>query len=125
MLSEQQVRDWIYAKLREGERNRRVGGVNNHPGNSLAHMLVAYGWVKEDLRLALIKSNETYALGQLSSPRHDLEVGCLVEVCQSFGIAREQRWVKAIVIAIDGDGVQVEFVSGNKAWVEKQHVRVK
>lgn len=125
MLSEQEVRGWIYARLQEGERNRRMGRINNHGGNSLSHMLVSYGWVKEDLRLALIKSNESYALGQLSNPRKDLEVGGLVEVCQSFGIAREHRWVKAMIIGIDENGVQVEFTSGNRAWVEKQHVRVK
>ena len=52
--------DRIFAILHEGERNRREGTSNQYAGNTIEHSLSAYGWVTEDLRIALMQNNPNY-----------------------------------------------------------------
>jgi len=50
--------------LNEGSEARRHGTHNPHKGNSIEHLLHAEGWLKEDLRLALIDASPSYARSQ-------------------------------------------------------------
>ena len=54
----------IFALLEEGEEARRSGACSPYGGRTLEHCLSAYGWVKEDLRQALIKADPKYARSQ-------------------------------------------------------------
>jgi hypothetical protein len=49
--------EFIFKILREGEERRRTGAPSPYSGADLRHSLHAYGWVREDLRLALIKAD--------------------------------------------------------------------
>lgn len=64
MMSEPEIAKHLYSIIAEGKDNRRTGKHNKYPGNSLYHMLSSTGWVYEDLRIALMKSNPQYEKGQ-------------------------------------------------------------
>ena len=53
-----EVADWVFGLLAEGEECRRNGTANSYPGSDVRHVIVSYGWVREDLRLALEKKND-------------------------------------------------------------------
>lgn len=59
-LTEPEIRDTLYAILKEGEAGRRNNTNNPYDGNSLYHMLFSYGWVREDLRIGYMKANPAY-----------------------------------------------------------------
>ena len=65
-LSEEELTKILYAKLQEGEEARKIGKCNPYKPNTLSNMLHSYGWVREDLRIALMRSNENYEKGQNS-----------------------------------------------------------
>lgn len=50
--------------INEGAKARREGTPNTYRGNSLEHLLHSQGWLKEDLRLALIDASPPYARSQ-------------------------------------------------------------
>lgn len=50
--------------LKEGQESRRTGKPSPYDGQSVQHQLHAYGWVCEDLRLALIEASPKYAKSQ-------------------------------------------------------------
>lgn len=56
--------------LNEGSEARREGTNNPYKVNSIEHLLHAEGWLKEDLRLALIKADPKYAQSQLAHDRN-------------------------------------------------------
>ena len=57
--------DRIHAIFKEGARARRTGTVNPYPGGSLFGQIHCYGWVQEDLRLALMDAKPSYREDQL------------------------------------------------------------
>ena len=52
------IADWVFGLLAEGEENRREGTANKYAGGDVRHVIASYGWVREDLRLALEKKND-------------------------------------------------------------------
>ena len=63
-MTEKEICAKLYEFIKEGEALRLSGGVNPHPGNTLAHMLSAVGWVHEDLRQALMVASPSYGAEQ-------------------------------------------------------------
>lgn len=63
-MTEQEICEHLYAFVRDGARSRRNGTGNRYKGGSLAHVLSSIGWVQEDLRLALMRSDINYCMGQ-------------------------------------------------------------
>jgi hypothetical protein len=61
---------YIMERLKEGEKAFLDGTANPHHGGTLEHALFAYGWVKEDLRQALMKANPSYRAGQQAVENH-------------------------------------------------------
>jgi hypothetical protein len=54
----------MYLYVREGIEGRRTGASNKHPADTIAYFLSAQGWLQEDLRITLMRSNPTYEAGQ-------------------------------------------------------------
>lgn len=65
-LTEREIINWCYAKIKEGIAARQdpAFGPSPYPGNTLAHMLSAEGWLREDLRIALMNAKPSYLWGQ-------------------------------------------------------------
>lgn len=57
MVNEREICDRLYAFVKEGSRLRKSGGPCQHAANTIAHMLSSIGWVQEDLRQGLMKSD--------------------------------------------------------------------
>lgn len=59
----------ILTLIKAGERCRDIPGASSpYGGQSIAHMLFSYGWVKRDIQLALISVHPEYALSQGAGP---------------------------------------------------------
>lgn len=52
--------DRMHAIFKAGAKARRAGTDNPYPGHSILHQLFVYGWVQEDLRLALMNKDPAY-----------------------------------------------------------------
>lgn len=63
-MSEQRECDLLYALHKQGARARHTGESNPHPSNTIASFMHSGGWLTEDLRRALCRSNRDYAWGQ-------------------------------------------------------------
>lgn len=64
-MTDKETIDQIFAWLKEGENARDTGQGSTHNGQSLAHQLFAYGWVRRDLQLALCVAKPSYGQEQL------------------------------------------------------------
>lgn len=53
-------RDRLHAIFKAGAKSRREGTTNPYPGGSLLGQIHNYGWVQEDLRLALMAKDSAY-----------------------------------------------------------------
>lgn len=65
MATEKEVIDWVFERLKEGERKRCGEDAPNYGGQTLAHLLQSYGWVYQDLRLLAAKGSPNYRKFQL------------------------------------------------------------
>ncbi len=64
MLTEKEVSDHVYKLIQEGRANRANGTPNKYAADTLGHLMGCVGFVYEDLRLALMKKDESYCFGQ-------------------------------------------------------------
>ena len=64
-MTDKETIDQIFVWLKEGENARDTGQGSSYNGQSLAHQLHSYGWVKRDLQLALCVAKPTYGQEQL------------------------------------------------------------
>jgi hypothetical protein len=64
-MTDKETIDQIFAWLKEGENARDTCQGSPYSGQSLAHQLHAYGWVKRDLQLALCVAKPSYSQEQL------------------------------------------------------------
>lgn len=64
ILTERDLADAMYKFIREGHDARLTGALVRHPAGTVAHMLHVVGWTAEDLRLALMRADARYCLGQ-------------------------------------------------------------
>lgn len=64
MLDERQLSTELYKFVKDGRERRNSGKPTPYAGNTVAHMLSCVGWVQEDLRLALMRKDESYCFGQ-------------------------------------------------------------
>jgi len=60
VLSERDICDRLYAILGEGQRARFLGQSNPYPANTLFSMMHSIGWLQEDLRRGLMRSDQKY-----------------------------------------------------------------
>ena len=65
-MTDKETIDQIFQWLREGEDCRDGGATSQYTGQSLAHQLHSYGWVKRDLQLGLCATKESYAASQIA-----------------------------------------------------------
>lgn len=56
--------DRMHAIFKAGAKARADNTCNPYPGKSLLGQLHIYGWVQEDLRLALMRADPVYRAGQ-------------------------------------------------------------
>ena len=63
--------DRLHAVFKAGAQARRDGTVTPYPANNLLGQIHSYGWVREDLRLALMKANPVYLANQEAFARYD------------------------------------------------------
>lgn len=52
--------DRLHAIFKAGAKSRRNGTTNPYPGGSILGQIFTYGWVQEDLRLALMIKDPVY-----------------------------------------------------------------
>lgn len=64
-MTEKDVSDKVYAMIQEGRDSRANVISNKYAANTLGHMLGCVGWVYEDLRIALMRKDESYCFGQV------------------------------------------------------------
>lgn len=63
-ITNKQVVEYIYSKLKEGEKAFRDKTPTPYHPDTLEGMLHIYGWVREDLRQQLMKADPQYAASQ-------------------------------------------------------------
>lgn len=68
--------DRLYKVFKAGAKARREGTSSPYKGDSLLHMFHSNGWVQEDLRIALCRSNPAYRTNQVA---HDPELKAYLE----------------------------------------------
>ena len=56
--------DRLHAAFKAGAKQRRDGTPTPYPARGLLSQVSTYGWVQEDLRLALMKADPAYRKGQ-------------------------------------------------------------
>lgn len=84
--------------IREGEQARRTGHPNPYHGQSVEHALHATGWVKEDLRLALIETSPSYAKSQAGRPEEAPSVKSSSGIVALDQLSTDaMEWAKAFV----------------------------
>lgn len=64
MLTEQEIADHLYKYIKEGKESRANGTPNKYAAHTIGHALSCAGWLTEDLRLALMRKDESYCHGQ-------------------------------------------------------------
>ena len=63
VMDEREITNYLYGIIKEGMEARRTGARCKY-NTGLKHMLHSVGWVREDLRIALMRSDPSYAASQ-------------------------------------------------------------
>ncbi len=63
-MTEKEISDRVYQMIQEGRDSRANDTPNKYAANTLGHMMGCVGFVYEDLRLALMRKDESYCHGQ-------------------------------------------------------------
>lgn len=70
-LDEKKLSAILYKFVEEGRQSRLNGTQNNYNADTVGHTLSIVGWVYEDLRLALMRKDESYCHGQALTEKRD------------------------------------------------------
>lgn len=62
--------DRLHAVFKAGAQARRDGTPTPYPANNLLGQIHSYGWVQDDLRLALMKADPVYRANQEASAQY-------------------------------------------------------
>lgn len=63
-MTEREIGEKLHQWFKAGAKARQTGETCPHAGGSLASQIHVYGWLKEDLRIALMRANPAYAAEQ-------------------------------------------------------------